>query len=228
MPDYQRTEQMFKSEGIEHLYKRPLGQLDDELFHAKVTNPETATFYQISDLSLDYRKNLKNKTYPVREVYQIIRIKRVDGTEWLKSRGRIVGLDRLGNEVEHSFTDPEVYFKPWTQYAMVDIDSKDSSKGKERKCVAAGINELKPELKEYTFAFSPENFDVLFKQRPGQSNESVSLAISHEGSSEKPRQITNIEQFRNSSFDDIWQEAITPKYKLDRSYKDNLEDSHIG
>jgi hypothetical protein len=27
-------------------------------------------------------------------------------------------LDRLGNEVEHSFTDPEVYYRPWTQYAM--------------------------------------------------------------------------------------------------------------
>ena len=109
---------MFKSEGID-LYKRPLGQLDDGLFHAKVTNPETATFYQVSDLPLDYRKNLQNKTYPIREVYQIIRIKRLDGIEWLKSRDRIIGLDRLGNEVEYSFTDPEIFFRPWTQYAMV-------------------------------------------------------------------------------------------------------------
>ena len=45
-----------------------------------------------------------------------------------------VGLDRLGNEVEHSFTDPEIYYKPWTQYEMKDKDPKDSSKGKERKC----------------------------------------------------------------------------------------------
>ena len=30
------------------------------------------------------------------------------------------------------------------------------------------------------------------------------------------------------TFDDLWPEAITPKFKLDRSYKDNLEARHIG
>lgn len=47
----------------------------------------------------------------------------MDGTEWLKSRGRIDALDKLGNEVEHSFTDPELFYKPWTQYAKVDLES---------------------------------------------------------------------------------------------------------
>ena len=42
----------------------------------------------------------------------------MDGTEWLKSRGRIVGLDKLGNEVEHSFTDPELFYKPQTRYEL--------------------------------------------------------------------------------------------------------------
>jgi hypothetical protein len=79
MPEFKRAQEMFKSEGIEHLYKKPLGQLDDELFYAKVTNPETNTFYQVSDLPLEYRKNLQqNKTYPIREMYQIYRIKRLD------------------------------------------------------------------------------------------------------------------------------------------------------
>ena len=31
---------------------------------------------------------------------------------WLRSRGRIVGLDKLGTKVEHSFTDPELFYKP--------------------------------------------------------------------------------------------------------------------
>lgn len=47
----------------------------------------------------------------------------------MKSRGRIVGLDRLGNEVEYSFTDPEIYYKPQTQYAMRDKALKEISKG---------------------------------------------------------------------------------------------------
>jgi hypothetical protein len=119
----------------------------------------------------------------------------------LKSRGRIVGLDRLGNEVEHSFTDPEIYYKPQTQYAMRDKDPNDSSKGKERKCIAAGINEASSEYRGYTIPFNAKNFEQLFKQRPGQSPATVSLAIYEEGSSEKPRQIINPEHFAKRQFD---------------------------
>ena len=46
MPDYKKTEQVFKAEGIAHLYKKPLEQVGDELFHTKVTNPDTGTFHQ--------------------------------------------------------------------------------------------------------------------------------------------------------------------------------------
>jgi hypothetical protein len=48
-----------------------------------------------------------------------------------------------------------------------------------------------------------------------------------EDSSEWPRSITNVEKFSKTPFDDLWQEAITPRYKLDRSYGDTLEASHI-
>lgn len=222
MSEYRKTEELFKAEEILHLYKNPPGQLDDELIYGKVTNPETNTFYQISDLPLEYRKDLQNKTYPLREVYQIYRIKRLDGTEWLKSRGRIVGLDMLGNEVGHSFTDPEIYYKPQTQYAMRDKDPNDSSKG-----IAAGINEASAEYREYTLPFNEENFQNLYKQRPTESSSSVSLSIWAEGASDKPRQVVNPEQFKGE-FDPLWQEMITPKFKLDRSYRDNLENRHIG
>jgi hypothetical protein len=53
------------------------------------------------------------------------------------------------------------------------------------------------------------------------------LAIHTEGESDRPRQITNMEEFTKRPFDDLWQEAITPGYRLDRSYADNLEASHI-
>jgi hypothetical protein len=55
----------------------------------------------------------------------------------------------------------------------------------------------------------------------------VTLAIHTEGASDRPRQITNMEEFTKRPFDDLWQEAITPRYRLDRSYADNLEASHI-
>lgn len=138
-----------------------------------------------------------------------------------------VGFDRLGNEVEHSFTDPEIYYKPWSQYEMKDKDPKESSKGKERKCTASGINDAAPEYREYTLPFSTKNFEQLLKQRPGQSPATVSLSIYEEGSSEGPRQITNVEKFKNTPFDELWNEAITIKVKLDRSIKDQLEEQHI-
>jgi hypothetical protein len=76
--------------------------------------------------------------------------------------------------------------------------------------------------------FNQENFDNLYKQKATEDSSSVTMIIYQEWASDRPHQITNVDQFKNRPFDDLWQEAITPKYKLDRSYKDNLEGSHIG
>jgi hypothetical protein len=161
-------------------------------------------------------------------VFQIIRIKRADGTEWLKSRGRIAGLDKAGNEVEHSFTDPELYYKPITRYEFRKKDPKNEYSHSERVCVEAGINPHNNHYTEYTLPFNEENFESLYKQRPTESSSSVTMVIFAEGARERPRQITNPEQFAKREFDEMWEEIITPKFKLDRSYKDNLEGSHIG
>jgi hypothetical protein len=42
MPDYKKTEELFKEMGISHLYKKPMAQLDDELFYAKITTQRLA------------------------------------------------------------------------------------------------------------------------------------------------------------------------------------------
>jgi hypothetical protein len=150
-----------------------------------------------------------------------------DGTEWLKSRGRIVGLDKVGNEVEHSFVDPELYYKPLTRYELKRKDPKNENSPLERVCVEAGINPHDYRYTEYTLPLNQKNLENLYKQRPTQSTSSVTLAIYTEGASDRPRQITNVEEFSKRPFDDLWQEAITPRYRLDRSYADNLEASHI-
>jgi hypothetical protein len=208
-------------------WKTPLELLDDELFEAKVISPDTKTYHQVSDLPVEYRKFGVERKYPIREVLQIIRIKRVDGTEWLKSRGRIIGLDKAGNEVEHSFVDPEMFYKPVTRYEFRKNDPKNEYSHSERVCVEAGINPHDIRYTEYTLAFNQKNFENLYKRRSTESSSSVSLVIWAEGASDRPRQITDPEHFAKREFDDLWLEAITPKYKLDRSYKDNLEVSHI-
>jgi hypothetical protein len=123
MADHKKAQKIFDELGISNKYKKPLDQVDDERFYAQTTNPDTQSHYKISDLPVEYRSFLdsdsnpnRGKTYPFRHVNQIIRIKRLDGTEWLKSRGSIVGLDKLGNEVPYSFTDPELFYRPKVRY----------------------------------------------------------------------------------------------------------------
>jgi hypothetical protein len=50
IPDYKKQKNYSKLKIYRIYTKKPLGQLDDELFSAKVTNPQTNTFYKISDL----------------------------------------------------------------------------------------------------------------------------------------------------------------------------------
>jgi hypothetical protein len=228
MPDFKKTQKIYEEQGISHLWKQPLELLDDELFEAKVLNPDTKTYNQVSDLPVEYRKLGENSKYPIRQVLQIYRIKRADGTEWLKSRGRLVELDKAGNEVEHSFVDPEMFYKPVTRYEFRKNDPKNEYSHSERVCVEAGINPHDNRYTEYTLPFNEENFQNLYKQRPTESSSSVSMVIWAEGASDKPRQITDPEHFARREFDEMWEEMITPRFKLDRSYRDNLEDIHIG
>jgi hypothetical protein len=139
----------------------------------------------------------------------------------------VVGLDKAGNEVEHSFVDPEMFYKPVTRYEFKKKDPKNEYSPLERVCVEAGINPYDYRYTEYTLPFNEKNFENLYNQRPTKDSSSVSMVILAEGASERPRQITSIEKFSKTPFDDLWQEAITLKYKLDRSYGDTPEASHI-
>jgi hypothetical protein len=139
----------------------------------------------------------------------------------------VVGLDKAGNEVEHSFVDPEMFYKPVTRYEFKKNDPKNEYSPLERVCVEAGINPYDYRYTEYILPFNEKNFENLYNQRPTKDSSSVSMVILAEGASERPRQITSIEKFSKTPFDDLWQEAITLKYKLDRSYGDTPEASHI-
>lgn len=90
---------------------------------------------------------------------QIIRIKRADGSEWHKSKAGIVGLDKAGNEVKHSFTDAEGFYKPQTQHEFKRKDPKNENSLMERVCVSAGVNPHSYEYTEYTLPFNTKNFD---------------------------------------------------------------------
>ena len=56
MPDFKKTENIYEEQGLSKILKKPLELLDDELFEAKVINPDTKTYNQVSDLPVEYRK----------------------------------------------------------------------------------------------------------------------------------------------------------------------------
>jgi hypothetical protein len=190
MPDFKRTQKIFEEQGLMKFWKMPPELLDDQLFEAKVINPNTNTYHQVSDLPVEYRKHRENIRYPVRQVLQIIRIKRNDGSKWLKSRGRIVGLDKTGNEVEHSFTHPKFFYEPVTRYEFRKNDTRNEYSPSERVCTS-WHQPYNNRYTEYTQPFNLKNFETLYKQRPTESSSSVGLVIDAEGASDRPRQITN-------------------------------------
>jgi hypothetical protein len=94
--NYQKTEQVWNNEPIKHpsiKYEKPPEQRGHEMWLQKVTNPNTGTFYRISDLPIEWRRNKEDKPYPIKQANQIVRLKTSDGREWLASKQQWVAID---------------------------------------------------------------------------------------------------------------------------------------
>jgi hypothetical protein len=93
----------------------------------------------------------------------------------------------------------------------------------ERKAVSVTYEQ------EPTLPFTPENLEQLYSTCSNPADcKTIFLVIKNEGTDQSPRSITNHEDFKNRAFDELWEWAITPRFSLDRSYRDNLESTHIG
>jgi hypothetical protein len=93
----------------------------------------------------------------------------------------------------------------------------------ERKAVSVTYEQ------EPTLPFTPENLEQLYLTCSNPADRKrIFLVIKNEATDQSPRHITNHEDFKNKPFDDLWEWAITARFSLDRSFKDNLEGSHIG
>jgi hypothetical protein len=125
MANYQRTQELFNGEpnrepGLK--YEKSGEQLAEEKWFAQVKNPNTGEFFQLEDLRslgavpADFRKDEKPKKYPFKKVDTIIRIKKADGSEWLKSRQSWIGhenkfrQEQERREVERKKKDRELAY----------------------------------------------------------------------------------------------------------------------
>jgi hypothetical protein len=78
MVNYQKTEQVWNSEPVKHSsikYEKPPEQKGHKAWLQKVTNSHTKTFFQVSDLPIEWRRGKEEKSYPFKQTNQIIRIK---------------------------------------------------------------------------------------------------------------------------------------------------------
>jgi hypothetical protein len=232
MANYLKTQDLFNREpnrepGLK--YEKSGEQLAEEKWFEQVKNPNTGEFFQLEDLKAvgavpaDLRKDEKPKKYPVKKVDSIIRIKKADGSEWLKSRQSRIGLDRLGNDILKTFVDPELYDRPVFSYQSKPVNPKDVFSKTERKAVSVTYEQ------EPTLPFTPENLEQLYSTCSNPvDRRTIFLVIKNEGTDESPRHITNHEDFKNRPFDELWAWATTPRFSLDRSVKDQLQDRQYG
>jgi hypothetical protein len=232
MANYQKTQDLFNREpnrepGLK--YEKLGEELAEEKWFAQVKNPNTDEFFQLEDLRAlgavpaDFRRDEKPKKYPIKKVDTVIRIQKADGSEWLKSRQTWIGLDRLGNDVPKTFVDLELYDRPVFAYQSKLVNPKDVFSKTERKAISVTYEQ------EPTLPFTPENLEQLYSTCSNPADrKTIFLVIKNEGTDESPRSITNHEDFKNRPFDELWEWATTPRFSLDRSVKDQLQDRQYG
>lgn len=229
MVNHQKTEQVWNSEPIKHpsvRYEKPPEQKGHEAWLQKVTNPHTNRFFQISDLPIEWRRGKEDKLYPIKQANQIVRLKTSDGKEWLTSKQQWIAVDSQGNEIMESYHNLEIWDKPVFEYGMIPQDRNNPNGPKMHGVV--GVRELK---NQYDLPFNQKNLKTLYDMRPSSEPSSVSLSIMRIGYDgnriDWPYQIEKYEDFANRPFEELWDYVSTPKYKLDRSARDNLDGNHI-
>jgi hypothetical protein len=153
----------------------------------------------------------------LKHVNEIFRRRLADGTEWLISRQQWWALDQAGNPVNQTFNDTEYFDDILPIYTV-------KPKTKERD--SEMIREIKDieHRKKYTLPFTAENLQKLYDMRNGRCN----LVIMDESRGERPPySIESFEHFKTRLFDELWDMVATPRYKMDRSYGDRLDDTGV-
>ena len=161
--------------------------------------------------------------YPIIEVSELIRKRLVDGSEWLLSRQNWIALDSAGNEVNISMNDKECWNDPLPVYALKPENPKDNPRYKDTKMISV-VDRLERRIK-YTTPFSAKEAQRLYDMRNGKCSLCV---IDQTGGDYPPVSVPSFDSFRDSAFSEMFELLTTPKLKMDRSYRDNLANSHIG
>jgi hypothetical protein len=217
--DYEKTYQLYKDIGQAKKFE------DSPDYHRytkiqkwydKVKSKRTGDFYQADELVRrelvpgDWRpphvdSQGKPLTYPVKNTNTIIRIRASDNTEWIKTRQFWYGLDLAGNPAPIAMDDQELYDDILPIYNVRPEKPGD----RDTKYVREVIN-IEHRIK-YTKPFSPEAVQEFHDMKNGK----CSLIIKDETADVPPYSVTSLEDFKNRSFQDLLDYAVTPKHKTE-------------
>jgi hypothetical protein len=223
---YQKAGQVKKWENIpEYLsYKGELAWLD------KVRSKRNNEFFQAQDLInrelvppewVPPHVDSKGKPvkYPLKHVNSIIRVRALDGSEYLKSRQMWWGLDEAGNPVNQSMDDKEVMDEILPIYTL----KPENPKARDSKMIKE-VTSIEHRTK-YLLPFTASNAEKLWDMRNGN----CTLILKDESKGDKYAYSTDsFEHFKSREFYELWDILSTPKYKLDRSIKDSMNDTQYG
>lgn len=165
-------------EGKEFKWPRnkPVDQIVfEKYFLDRVVDPDSGHYYPKRDKDGLPVKTPDNPRYVVNT---IIRIKRVDNTEFLVSKGNLISYDGLGDEVKHFVSMPEKWLKTNFEYQK-DWDPK--RKMVVKNCTGPGSSET-----IYTLEFNEANLKSLFDKR---ENDHIQWIVKEE-QNQTPKQVS--------------------------------------
>lgn len=155
-----------------------------ENWKTEVMDPTTGQYYQ--------SHNGDTAHY---NVHQIIRLKRVDGSEKLYSIGQLVGYNQFKDEKTHRCHSPEIHEKPIFKHETI-MDTK-TKKLKRVTTAISGTEYI------YELDFTTENLDRLYAQK---ASDYVQLVVKEEQTNEPhsingyATQAQTFSMFRNKPF----------------------------
>jgi hypothetical protein len=230
--DYQKTIELYKNAGqIKKWENTPEynAYKGEQAWYDKVKSKRTGEFYRAEELMRREwvppnwqppHQDTKGKPvkYPLKQVNEIYRKRLADGSEWIISRQQWWGLDQAGNPINQSFNDKEMY-----DDILPIVKNKPKTNERDSEMIREVIS-IEHRIK-YTEQFNAETVQKLYNMRNGN----CSLVIMDESRGNKPPiSVDSFEHFKTRLFDELWDLVATPRYKMDRSYGDHLDDTQYG
>ena len=141
---------------------KPIEQRGYELFYSKVIDPATGKAYEQRDSSGNVIKQTDGLG-PLRHIVStIVRLKSVDGNEYLYTLGQLHGFNSFGDHISYYVHKPEIYNKTF-------FDSQRRYDQREQRIIEVVTSPISQQ-EVYTIPFSAENVDILFATKTIKQN----------------------------------------------------------